>query len=89
MLASLPMTCQSQSPSPYFDQSLYRFDEKVGSEFFVFFLFFVSLPLIIHFTYTNSVTVLDEKIYEYILLTFFFMQHAAFDFDFSVEPFFP
>ena len=29
MLVSLPFSCQSQSPSPYFDQSLYRFDEKV------------------------------------------------------------
>ncbi|KAK2972706.1 hypothetical protein RJ640_025557 [Escallonia rubra] len=28
MLASLPFSCQSQSPSPYFDQSLFRFDEK-------------------------------------------------------------
>ncbi|KAH7520868.1 hypothetical protein FEM48_Zijuj08G0191400 [Ziziphus jujuba var. spinosa] len=31
MLASLPISCQSQSPSPYFDQSLYRFDEKLIS----------------------------------------------------------
>lgn len=30
-LVSLPFTCQSQSPSPYFDQSLYRFDEKLVS----------------------------------------------------------
>ncbi|KAL2922065.1 Light-mediated development protein DET1 [Bienertia sinuspersici] len=30
-LASLPFTCQSQSPSPYFDQSLFRFDEKLIS----------------------------------------------------------
>jgi de-etiolated-1 len=29
MLLSLPFSCQSQSPSPYFDQSLFRFDEKV------------------------------------------------------------
>ncbi|KAL5182078.1 Light-mediated development protein DET1 [Glycine soja] len=29
MLASLPFSCQSQSPSPYFDQSLFRFDDKV------------------------------------------------------------
>lgn len=29
MLASLPFSCQSLSPSPYFDQSLFRFDEKV------------------------------------------------------------
>ncbi|XP_021903407.1 light-mediated development protein DET1 isoform X2 [Carica papaya] len=29
ILASLPFSCQSQSPSPYFDQSLFRFDEKV------------------------------------------------------------
>ncbi|KAF3683304.1 Light-mediated development protein DET1 [Capsicum annuum] len=29
MMASLPFSCQSQSPSPYFDQSLFRFDEKV------------------------------------------------------------
>ncbi|PNY08370.1 light-mediated development protein DET1 [Trifolium pratense] len=28
MLASLPFSCQSQSPSPYFDQSLFRFDDK-------------------------------------------------------------
>ncbi|KAF9603755.1 hypothetical protein IFM89_037841 [Coptis chinensis] len=28
MLVSLPFSCQSQSPSPYFDQSLFRFDEK-------------------------------------------------------------
>jgi len=31
MLASLPFSCQSQSPSPYFDQSLFRFDDKVYS----------------------------------------------------------
>lgn len=31
MLVSLPFSCQSQSPSPYFDQSLYRFDEKLIS----------------------------------------------------------
>ncbi|CAM8976448.1 unnamed protein product [Rhodiola kirilowii] len=31
MLASLPFSCQSQSPSPYFDQSLFRFDEKLIS----------------------------------------------------------
>nr|XP_011468775.1 PREDICTED: light-mediated development protein DET1 isoform X1 [Fragaria vesca subsp. vesca] len=31
MLASLPSNCQSQSPSPYFDQSLFRFDEKLIS----------------------------------------------------------
>ncbi|CAN1188232.1 Light-mediated development protein DET1 [Linum perenne] len=31
MLASLPFSCQSQSPSPYFDQSLFRYDEKVIS----------------------------------------------------------
>lgn len=30
-LASLPFTGQSQSPSPYFDQSLFRFDEKLIS----------------------------------------------------------
>ncbi|KNA17433.1 hypothetical protein SOVF_080020, partial [Spinacia oleracea] len=30
-LVSLPFTCQSQSPSPYFDQSLFRFDEKLIS----------------------------------------------------------
>ncbi|KAG5061613.1 hypothetical protein JHK87_002642 [Glycine soja] len=29
MLASLPFSCQSQSPSPYFDQSLFRFDDKL------------------------------------------------------------
>ncbi|KAK6921516.1 De-etiolated protein 1, Det1 [Dillenia turbinata] len=29
MLGNLPFSCQSQSPSPYFDQSLFRFDEKV------------------------------------------------------------
>ncbi|KAJ7955534.1 Light-mediated development protein DET1 [Quillaja saponaria] len=31
MLGSLPFTCQSQSPSPYFDQSLFRFDDKLIS----------------------------------------------------------
>ncbi|KAI8571153.1 hypothetical protein RHMOL_Rhmol01G0096400 [Rhododendron molle] len=31
MLASLPFNCQSQSPSPYFDQSLFRYDEKLIS----------------------------------------------------------
>lgn len=31
MLASLPINSQSMSPSPYFDQSLYRFDEKLIS----------------------------------------------------------
>lgn len=31
MLASLPINCQSQSPSPYFDQSLFRYDEKLIS----------------------------------------------------------
>ncbi|KAF5745667.1 light-mediated development protein DET1 isoform X2 [Tripterygium wilfordii] len=31
MLASLPFSCQSLSPSPYFDQSLFRFDEKLIS----------------------------------------------------------
>ncbi|KAG6732984.1 hypothetical protein I3842_01G204400 [Carya illinoinensis] len=32
MLSStLPYSCQSQSPSPYFDQSLFRFDEKLIS----------------------------------------------------------
>ncbi|GLT68103.1 hypothetical protein SLA2020_403620 [Shorea laevis] len=31
MLSSLPFSCQSQSPSPYFDQSLFRFDEKLIS----------------------------------------------------------
>ncbi|CAB4268544.1 unnamed protein product [Prunus armeniaca] len=30
MLVSLPFSCQSQSPSPYFDQSLFRFDEKLS-----------------------------------------------------------
>ncbi|KAI4963291.1 hypothetical protein ZWY2020_015103 [Hordeum vulgare] len=29
MMASLPYTCQSQSPSPYFDLSIFRYDEKV------------------------------------------------------------
>ncbi|CAI9285454.1 unnamed protein product [Lactuca saligna] len=31
VMASLPFNCQSQSPSPYFDQSLFRFDEKLIS----------------------------------------------------------
>ncbi|XP_058105205.1 light-mediated development protein DET1 isoform X5 [Magnolia sinica] len=31
LMASLPFSCQSQSPSPYFDQSLFRFDEKLIS----------------------------------------------------------
>ncbi|KAJ0514859.1 putative de-etiolated protein 1, Det1 [Helianthus annuus] len=31
VLVSLPFNCQSQSPSPYFDQSLFRFDEKLIS----------------------------------------------------------
>ncbi|XP_042411975.1 light-mediated development protein DET1-like isoform X2 [Zingiber officinale] len=31
MLSSLPYTCQSQSPSPYFDLSLFRYDEKLIS----------------------------------------------------------
>lgn len=31
MVASLPFSCQSQSPSPYFDQSLFRYDEKLIS----------------------------------------------------------
>ncbi|KAF5452834.1 hypothetical protein F2P56_027796 [Juglans regia] len=31
MLGSLPYSCQSLSPSPYFDQSLFRFDEKLIS----------------------------------------------------------
>ncbi|XP_042488753.1 light-mediated development protein DET1 isoform X2 [Macadamia integrifolia] len=31
MLASLPFSCQSLSPSPYFDQSLFRYDEKLIS----------------------------------------------------------
>ncbi|KAK9085208.1 hypothetical protein Sjap_025619 [Stephania japonica] len=30
-MAALPFCCQSQSPSPYFDQSLFRFDEKLIS----------------------------------------------------------
>ncbi|EPS59849.1 deetiolated 1-like protein, partial [Genlisea aurea] len=29
MLSTLPLNCQSQSPSPYFDHSLFRYDEKV------------------------------------------------------------
>lgn len=31
MLVPLPYNCQSQSPSPYFDQYLFRFDEKLIS----------------------------------------------------------
>ncbi|KAK4748008.1 hypothetical protein SAY87_014594 [Trapa incisa] len=31
MLGSVAYSCQSQSPSPYFDQSLFRFDEKLIS----------------------------------------------------------
>ncbi|KAL5719344.1 acid phosphatase det1 [Ranunculus cassubicifolius] len=31
MLASLPFSCQTHSPSPYFDPSLFRFDEKLIS----------------------------------------------------------
>ncbi|KAB1218204.1 Light-mediated development protein DET1 [Morella rubra] len=31
MLGLLPFSCQSQSPSPYFDQTLFRFDEKLIS----------------------------------------------------------
>ncbi|XP_042040447.1 light-mediated development protein DET1-like [Salvia splendens] len=31
MLATLPFNCQSQSPSPYFDHSLFRYDEKLIS----------------------------------------------------------
>ncbi|KAJ8626285.1 hypothetical protein MRB53_019592 [Persea americana] len=31
LMASLPFSCQSQSPSPYFDQSLFRFDERLIS----------------------------------------------------------
>ncbi|KAK9060625.1 hypothetical protein SSX86_021331 [Deinandra increscens subsp. villosa] len=31
VLASLPFNCQSQNPSPYFDQSLFRYDEKLIS----------------------------------------------------------
>nr|CAD1837241.1 unnamed protein product [Ananas comosus var. bracteatus] len=31
MMTSLPYTCQSQSPSPYFDLSLFRYDEKLIS----------------------------------------------------------
>lgn len=31
LTASLPFSCQSQSPSPYFDHSLFRFDEKLIS----------------------------------------------------------
>lgn len=31
MMTSLPYTCQSLSPSPYFDLSLFRYDEKLIS----------------------------------------------------------
>ncbi|URE15996.1 De-etiolated protein 1 Det1 [Musa troglodytarum] len=31
MMTSIPYTCQSQSPSPYFDVSLFRYDEKLIS----------------------------------------------------------
>ncbi|KAJ6839093.1 light-mediated development protein DET1 [Iris pallida] len=31
MMTSLPFTCQSQSPSPYFDLSLFRYDDKLIS----------------------------------------------------------
>ncbi|CAD5187736.1 unnamed protein product [Musa acuminata subsp. malaccensis] len=31
MMTSVPYTCQSQSPSPYFDVSLFRYDEKLIS----------------------------------------------------------
>ncbi|VFQ61625.1 unnamed protein product [Cuscuta campestris] len=31
VLSTLPCSCQSQSPSPYFDQSLFRYDEKLIS----------------------------------------------------------
>ncbi|PIN21784.1 Negative regulator of histone [Handroanthus impetiginosus] len=31
MLSTLPFNCQSQSPSPYFDHSLFRYDEKLIS----------------------------------------------------------
>ncbi|XP_051148931.1 light-mediated development protein DET1 isoform X2 [Andrographis paniculata] len=31
MLSALPFNCQSQSPSPYFDHSLFRYDEKLIS----------------------------------------------------------
>ncbi|CAN6463762.1 unnamed protein product [Victoria cruziana] len=31
MLSSLPFSCQSLSPSPYFDHSLFRYDEKLIS----------------------------------------------------------
>ncbi|KAH7663192.1 De-etiolated protein 1 Det1 protein [Dioscorea alata] len=31
MLGTLPYTCQSQSPSPYFDLSLFRYDDKLIS----------------------------------------------------------
>ncbi|WOL08883.1 light-mediated development protein DET1 isoform X1 [Canna indica] len=31
IMTSLPYTCQSQSPSPYFDLSLFRYDEKLIS----------------------------------------------------------
>ncbi|KAK8936493.1 Light-mediated development protein DET1 [Platanthera zijinensis] len=32
MVTSLPYACQSQSPSPYFDLSLFRYDDKVRSK---------------------------------------------------------
>ncbi|XP_068657792.1 light-mediated development protein DET1 isoform X2 [Aristolochia californica] len=32
MLSTLPFNCQSLSPSPYFDQRLFRFDEKIGPD---------------------------------------------------------
>ncbi|KAL5053156.1 hypothetical protein RYX36_033838, partial [Vicia faba] len=35
MLASLPFSCQSQSPSPYFDQSLFRFDDKAPTKYII------------------------------------------------------
>ncbi|KAL0292392.1 UNVERIFIED_CONTAM: Light-mediated development protein DET1 [Sesamum calycinum] len=31
MLSTLPFNCQSQSPSPYFDHSLFRYDDKLIS----------------------------------------------------------
>ncbi|XVE92999.1 hypothetical protein REPUB_Repub01dG0152200 [Reevesia pubescens] len=31
MLSSLPFNCQSMSPSPYFDQSLFHFDELISA----------------------------------------------------------
>lgn len=33
---TLPFTCQPQSPSPYFDLSLFRYDEKVSSSTIVY-----------------------------------------------------